>query len=147
VARADHSRCQGAQGHAENDQPTPGLCVAYPQLFVADVPRSAKFFNEKLGFGTEYLYGEPPFYGLVTRNGVGLNLRHVDAPVIDPALRERESLLSASIPTEGVKALFLEFQARGVDFAQTLKLQPWGAHDFIVRDLDGNLFGFGSAMD
>jgi catechol 2,3-dioxygenase-like lactoylglutathione lyase family enzyme len=130
-----------------DDQPTPRLCAAYPQLFVADVARSAAFFVEKLGFATEYLYGEPPFYGLVTRHGVGLNLRHVDAPVIDPDLRERESLLSASIPVEGIKALFLEFQDRGVDFAQTLKQQPWGALDFIVRDPDGNLIGFGSAMD
>jgi catechol 2,3-dioxygenase-like lactoylglutathione lyase family enzyme len=123
---------------------TARLCIAYPQLFVADVPRSAQFFEQTLGFSIEYLYGEPPFYGLVSRDGIGLNLRCVAPAPIDPALREKESLLAANIVAEGVKALFLEFKKRGADFAQTLTEQPWGATDFIVRDLDGNLLCFAS---
>jgi hypothetical protein len=30
--------------------------------------------------------------------------------------------------------LFLEFQAAGVSFFQTLKREPWGAKNFIIRD-------------
>jgi uncharacterized glyoxalase superfamily protein PhnB len=131
---------------AARSRETVRLCIAYPQLFVADVPRAAKFFEQTLGFSIEYLYGEPPFYGLAARDGVGLNLRCVAPPPMDPALRERESLLSASFVTEGVKALFLEFQSRGADFAQMLKEQPWDATDFIVRDLDGNLLCFASPV-
>ena len=41
-----------------------------------------------------------------------------------------------------IKALFLEFQNAGVTFFQSLKREPWGARDFIVRDLDGNLLLF-----
>jgi catechol 2,3-dioxygenase-like lactoylglutathione lyase family enzyme len=124
----------------------PRLYVAYPQIFVADVERSAEFYAEKLGFAIAYLYGTPPFYGLVERDGIGLNLRHVDAPVMESSLREREILLSANIVAEGVKELFSEFRGRGVEFAQSLKLQPWGATDFIVRDLDGNLLCFASPV-
>jgi hypothetical protein len=76
---------------------TARLCISYPQLFVADVPRAATFYERTLGFSIEYLYGEPPFYGLVARDGVGLNLRCVAPPPIDPALRERESLLGSII--------------------------------------------------
>src|SRR5262249_6084571 len=125
----------------------PRLRIAYPQLFVADVQRAAEFYVQKLGFSIAYLYGAPPFYGLVTLDDVGLNLRCVASPLIDPSLRERESLLGANIVVDGVKALFLEFQRRGVDFAQTLKEQPWGATDFVVRDIDGNLLCFASAID
>lgn len=124
----------------------PRLCIAYPQLFVGDVRRSAAFYCDRLGFAIEYLYGEPPFYALVAREGVGLNLRHVDAPPVDAALRERESLLAASFVVERVKALFLEYRAQEVEFAQTLKAQPWGASDFIVRDPDGNLLSFASPV-
>jgi catechol 2,3-dioxygenase-like lactoylglutathione lyase family enzyme len=120
------------------------LRIAYPQLFVADVQRAAEFYEQKLGFSIAYLYGTPPFYGLVTLDDVGLNLRCVVPPPIDAALRARESLLSANIVVEDVKALFLELQKRGVDFAQALKQQPWGATDFIVRDPDGNLLCFAS---
>jgi uncharacterized glyoxalase superfamily protein PhnB len=41
-----------------------------------------------------------------------------------------------------IKALFLEFQNAGVTFFQTLKRESWGAREFIVRDLDGNLLLF-----
>ncbi|MSO92296.1 MAG: VOC family protein [Rhodospirillales bacterium] len=130
-------------GKPAQEQPqSPRLCVAYPQVFVTDVKRAAEFYSRKLGFSIAYLYGEPPFYGLVSRNGVGLNLRHVDSPVMPRPQTEEESLLSASLVVDGVKELFLEFKRRGVDFAQTLKLQPWDATDFIVRDPDGNLICF-----
>jgi catechol 2,3-dioxygenase-like lactoylglutathione lyase family enzyme len=112
---------------------------------VADVERAAKFYVEQLGFRLIYLYGTPPFYGLVERDGAGLNFRHVDAPAVDPALRERESLISASIPVYGVEALHDEMKAKGVPLAQDLTVQPWGSKDFIVRDPDGNLICFGAA--
>jgi catechol 2,3-dioxygenase-like lactoylglutathione lyase family enzyme len=127
-------------GHVAN----PRLRVAYPQLFVADVARSATFYTEKLGFSISYLYGEPPFYGSVARDGVGINLRHVDAPVLDREASEREILLGAYVVVEGVDALFREFQGRGVTFAQTLKLQPYGMKEFVLRDIDGNLIAFAS---
>jgi len=63
-------------------------------------------------------------------------------PVLDPQLRDTEHLLSASITLDDVKPLFLEFQAAGVDFHQSLKIEPWGARTFIVRDPDGNLILF-----
>jgi uncharacterized glyoxalase superfamily protein PhnB len=42
-----------------------------------------------------------------------------------------------------IKLLFLEFQSAGVAFHQTLKKQPWGAKDFLVKDPNGNLLLFG----
>jgi uncharacterized glyoxalase superfamily protein PhnB len=131
----------------QSEQPVPRLRIAYPQLFVAAVQRAAEFYEQKLGFSIAYLYGEPPFYGLVTRDGVGLNLRYVSSPRFDQTVRERESVLSANIVVESVKALFLELQRNGVDFAQALKEQPWGATDFIVRDIDDNLLCFASPVD
>ena len=96
-------------------------------------------------FSVAFVYGEPPFYGEVSRDHARLSLRCVDQPVIDPALRERESLLSAAIEVDTadeIKQLFLAFQAAGVDFHQTLKHEPWGAREFIIRDPDGNLILF-----
>jgi catechol 2,3-dioxygenase-like lactoylglutathione lyase family enzyme len=118
----------------------PRLRVAYAQVFVTDIARAVVFYGEKLAFAVEYLYGDPPFYGLLSRDGAGINLRHVDAPVLDRS-REKD-LLSVSIVVDGVEALFLEFADRGVEMAQRLKPQPWGASDFIVRDPFGNLLCF-----
>jgi catechol 2,3-dioxygenase-like lactoylglutathione lyase family enzyme len=121
------------------------IAAAEPQLFVADINASCDFFTRKLGFVMAFSYGEPPFYAQVKRDGALINLRCVEHPVIDAALRDREQLLSAALTVataQEIKALFLEFQAAGVTFFQTLKREPWGARNFIVRDPDGNLLLF-----
>jgi catechol 2,3-dioxygenase-like lactoylglutathione lyase family enzyme len=120
----------------------PILLAAEPQLFVADVEASCEFYTKKLGFAVAFLYGEPPFYGQVFRDGARLNLRCLAEPVINSELRDREHLLSASITLDDAKPLFLEFQAAGVIFHQILKTEPWGARTFVVRDPDGNLILF-----
>jgi catechol 2,3-dioxygenase-like lactoylglutathione lyase family enzyme len=121
------------------------IAGAEPQLFVADIKASCEFFTGKLGFAVAFTYGEPPFYAQVKRDGARINLRCVERPVIDADQRDREQLLSASLTVataEQIEALFLEFQAAGVMFLQTLKREPWGARDFILRDPDGNLLLF-----
>jgi catechol 2,3-dioxygenase-like lactoylglutathione lyase family enzyme len=131
--------------HAEAITAKAVIAGAEPQLFVADIAASCKFFTSKLGFVTAFTHGEPPFYagsGAIAR---GSNLRCVQRPVIDADLRDRERLLSASLTVATaaeIEALCLEVQAAGVTFFQTLKSEPWGAKDFIVRDPDGNLLLF-----
>jgi catechol 2,3-dioxygenase-like lactoylglutathione lyase family enzyme len=120
----------------------PTLLAAEPQLFVSDVGASCEFYTKKLGFTVAFLYGEPPFYGQVFRDGARFNVRHLDQPAINPELRDREYLLSASVTVDDVKPLFLEFQTAGVLFHQTLKREAWGALTFVVRDPDSNLILF-----
>jgi uncharacterized glyoxalase superfamily protein PhnB len=125
------------------------IVSAEPQLFVTDVERSCEFFCKKLGFSLVFSYGSPPYYAQVGRDGARLNLRCVGRAVIDSMMRNREELLSASMTVataDEIKLLFLEFQSAGVTFHQTLKRQPWGAKNFVVKDPDGNLLLFaGSA--
>ena len=121
------------------------IVCAEPQLFVTDVKKSCEFFREKLGFSLVFSYGVPPFYAQVRRDAARLNLRCVEGPIFNSAVRDREELLSASMTVataDEIKLLFLEFQSAGVTFRQTLKKQPWGARNFIVKDPDGNLLLF-----
>ena len=83
------------------------------------------FFSKKLGFVVAFTYGDPPFYGQVARDGARLNLRCMPMPIIDPQLRDKEDLLSASITLDDAKPLYLEYQAAGVAFHQT---RSPGAH-------------------
>ncbi|MFM9845919.1 MAG: VOC family protein [Hyphomicrobiaceae bacterium] len=126
------------------------IVTAEPQLFVASIKASLDFFTQKLGFAIAFTYGDPPFYAQVKRNGAQLNLKCVDSPVINPELRDREELLSAALTVataHEIKQLFLEFQSANVTFFQTLKTQPWGARNFIIKDPDGNLLLFAGPAD
>ena len=129
--------------HPRPDTPaTSTLVAAEPQLYVRDIVAACDFYSRMLGFSVAFTYGEPPFYGQVFRDGVRLNLRQTDDPVVDPARRDAEQLLSASITLEDATPLFLEYQQAGVAFAQPLRSEAWGARTFIVRDPDGNLLLF-----
>jgi len=121
------------------------IAGAEPQLFVTDIKRSCEFFGEKLGFSLVFSYGKPPYYAQVRRDAARLNLRCVERSIIESTVRDREELLSVSMTVasaEEIKLLFLEFQSAGVAFHQTLKKQPWGARNFVVKDPDGNLLLF-----
>lgn len=131
--------------HADTISRKAVITAAEPELFVRDIKASCDFYAGKLGFSIAFTYGEPPFYAQVKRDQARLNLRCVDRPVIDPALRDAEELLSAAMTVasgDELKQLFLEFQSAGAAFFQTLKKQPWGARNFIIKDLDGNLLLF-----
>ena len=131
--------------HADTTSTAAVITAAEPQLFVADIKASCDFFTGKLGFTVIFTYGEPPFYAQVARDAARMNLRCVAEPLIDPDLRDREQLLAASLTVataEEIKQLFLAYQAAGVTFFQTLRREPWGARNFIVKDTDGNLLLF-----
>jgi catechol 2,3-dioxygenase-like lactoylglutathione lyase family enzyme len=140
--QALHSGIEAMDNQVSKSASSPSALSAEPMIFVADIKASCDFYSEKLGFAVAFIYGEPPFYGQVQRDGARLNLRCVAAPVIDPGLRDSEDLLSAAVTLDDAKPLFLEYQAAGVDFHQTLRTEPWGARTFIVRDPDGNLVLF-----
>ncbi len=135
---------------ADQTRPKAIITATAAELFVSDIKASCDFFTQKLGFAIVFVYGEPPFYAQVKRDRGLLNLKHMDAPVIDPQLRDRESLLSADMgvdTADEIKQLYLEFQTAGVSFFQTLRKEPWGAKTFIVKDPDGNLLLFAGPAD
>jgi uncharacterized glyoxalase superfamily protein PhnB len=113
-----------------------------PILFVRDVERAAYYYRDRLGFEVEFLYGTPPFYGAVRRGRARLHLRFVEHPNFAELASREESLILASIEVSNVKTLFAEFQARSIEFPQTLERQIWGGTDFHVRDPDGNVISF-----
>jgi uncharacterized glyoxalase superfamily protein PhnB len=118
------------------------LTSIVPILFVRDVPASAQFFNEKLGFDVDFLHGTPPFYGAVSRGAACLHLRCVSKPNFANLAAREVSLILATIEVSDVHGLFEELRGRGAEFAQEPTSQPWGGTDFHVRDPDGNVISF-----
>ena len=124
------------------DTSEPTLVGGVPILFVRDVETAAIFYEEKLGFRVDFLHGKPPFYGSVSRGGACLHLRFVHQTNFSELAAREGGLILAMIEVANVKALFQEYEARGVDFAQRLVRQAWGGLDFYVRDPDGNVISF-----
>lgn len=135
----------GAAMSHTHPQSQPVLTSVAAHLHVRDLNAAVHFFTAKLGFGIDFIYGDPPFYGQVTRDQAHLILRFMDESFFAEDIRLREGLLSASITVataDEIKQLFLAFQSADVPFAQPLRSEPWGAKTFIVQDPDGNLILF-----
>jgi|SRR6478672_190492 len=117
--------------------------TAEPQLFVTDMQAALQHYTDSLGFTVAFVWGEPPFYAQVVRDGAKLNLRHVDGPVFSDALRKQEGeVLSATVTADDIEGLYREIADMGVAFQQALRTEPWGARTFIVADPSGNLVLF-----
>jgi Glyoxalase/Bleomycin resistance protein/Dioxygenase superfamily len=99
-------------GQAHDTMSKPVISAIAAQLFVADIKASCDFFTQKLGFSIVFTYGEPPFYAQVKRDRALLNLKCVDYPVIDPALRDRESLLSADMAVDTHEEIWLSIRTK-----------------------------------
>jgi uncharacterized glyoxalase superfamily protein PhnB len=135
---------------ASRAKPTPSIAVAgeatirnaVPILFVQDVVVAATFYHDQLGFNLDFLHGNPPFYGSVSRGGACIHLRFVHQPNFLELEARETSLILATIEVSNVKALFEEYQARGVLFSQRLTRQAWGGINFHVRDPAGNVISF-----
>jgi catechol 2,3-dioxygenase-like lactoylglutathione lyase family enzyme len=118
------------------------VASARPVLYVADVDASATFYRNQLGFRIDFLHGNPPFYGSVSRDGATLHLKLVDEPVFAAGAAEREGLIMAFVDTPNVRELYTEYLAADAEIVQKLTKQAWGGTDFIVRDPDGNAIAF-----
>lgn len=126
-------------------QSRPILTSVAAHLYVRDLSAATEFFTRKLGFKVDFLYGDPPFYGQVSRDNARLALRFMDETFFAEDVREREGLLSASITlasADEITQLFVAYQAADVPLAQSLRDEPWQAKTFVVKDPDGNLILF-----
>lgn len=123
----------------------PVLTSVAAHLHVRDLRASTDFFTTRLGFTIDFIYGDPPFYGQVSRDNARLALRSMDEPFFAEDIRQREDLLSASITlgsADEIEQLFITYQDADVPIAQSLRNEPWQAKTFIVKDPDGNLILF-----
>ena len=129
----------------QTQSPRPILNSVAAHLYVRDLAAATGFLTLKLGFTIDFVYGDPPFYGQVSRDNARLALRSMDEAFFTDDIRRREELLSASITvatSHEIEQLFLDYQAAGVSFHQPLRTEPWGAKTFLVADPDGNLILF-----
>jgi len=114
-------------------------------LAVADVDRSLHFYVDKLGFGVDATYDDPP-YATLTRAGMRLSLAKQghpteDRPGIAMTAPEDRSKAAAVLvlEVEDCVAVHEQLGRQGVKFLAEPYHPPWGGHRFFCVDPDGYL--------
>jgi hypothetical protein len=116
-----------------------------PQFFTSAMQATLDYYSTKLGFTVSGVFGEPPVYAMVCRDGQFIHFRTVDRFVPDPGKYQMD-WLDAYCRVEDAGELYREYQSQGVEFHQELCTMPWHSLEFVVKDCDGRLLCFGSDL-
>ena len=123
------------------------LSVAHV-LLVKDVAAAANYFRDRLGFTYDRLWGEPPDFCMVHRDGNTVMLSQAPpGAALVPHWRVVHQMWDAYFWVDDVEAVYKEFCDRGAIIDYHLGMKPCGVKEFGVQDLDDHDIAFGQVMD
>jgi hypothetical protein len=144
----------GSQGmnSTKSDSERPGpegasrnLASISPFFIVKDLQASISHYIERFGFQLDFQGPEgDPYYGHVSRDGIGVMLKAVLPDVLPQPNHTRHAWArwDAYIYTLDPDALFREFRQRGASFVKELSFIDDGLWGFEVTDADGYVLAF-----
>jgi uncharacterized glyoxalase superfamily protein PhnB len=136
-------------GHVHAPGPPRHFFVALTNFLVDDVVKTAEYYRDILGFEIEFVYGDPPFFGSVSRDDAVINFSLSDPP------GRRNSVASAG-PGNGVDATIVvtdvdeiceDLKQRGANVIQEPQTMDYGMREGLVEDLNGYRLALSAEME
>jgi catechol 2,3-dioxygenase-like lactoylglutathione lyase family enzyme len=120
-----------------------------PVLLVADVFETAEYYRDVLGFRFDEIYGEPPSFVIVERDGARLMFRQPREGAPQP----NNGSVVPHFPTDvflwvdDVEALAAELHGKHAEVLHGPTYRPiWNGKELEVRDCNGRVLCFGQSM-
>ncbi len=116
-------------------------------LLVRDLRQSLAFWQDVLGFGEPSLWGEPPGFAILRRDGAYVMLGQArEGFAIHGLAQGRPALCDAYFWVNDARTFYEDMKRRGAVMEYDLELQPYGVLEFGVRDPEGRVYSFGQVM-
>jgi len=116
-------------------------------LLVRDLVGAAHYYRDRLGFSFDRIWGEPPNFVILYRDGCRLMLHLAPRThVIVPHWRISPGMWNVYFWVDDADALFAEFKERGAKIDYEIHNKPYDIREFGIQDLDGYDIGFGSPI-
>ena len=126
----------------------PKILAGAPVLLVRDVVAAADYFRDKLGFSYDRLWGDPPDFCMVRRDGHTVMLSQAPADaVLVPHWKVVSQMWDVYFWVDDVDAMYEEMQRRGAIIDYGLGVKPYGVKEFGVQDLDDHDIAFGQILN
>lgn len=109
-----------------------------PVLPVHDIPTTVTFYCDQLGFELDFIMGEPPEHGSVTRDSIGIQFTNAPG-AFDAATYPGWTYIFV----DNIHALYNEYERQEVVFTQPLGSREHGMTEFELEDLNGFRLRFG----
>jgi catechol 2,3-dioxygenase-like lactoylglutathione lyase family enzyme len=115
------------------------MTMAVPIIPARDTTASAEWYRDRLGFDVVHV---EPEYGIVERDDVGV---HFWGP---SGIEPKSSMTMFRIRVAGIDELYERCREHEIVHPNApLEEKPWGAREFAVTDVDGNLLTFFERRD
>lgn len=115
-------------------------------LVVSDIHRSAAFYQEKLGFRVEQIWGDPPGFAIADAPGGAIMLKQsvseADAGTTRPNHKEVGDLWDAYIWVKNLEPVLADLKNRGTEVTEPFET-VYGCTEMTVNDPDGYIICFG----
>lgn len=124
----------------------PKLKSTWPQLIVTDIGKTLAYYQDCLGFESQWQWGDPPMYACAKRDDVSIHF--VLAPVSGiPNAEFRTNATDIYVEVECADALFEELKRRGANVTLDIDTRDYGMRDFAVMDGNGYRISFGEVAE
>ncbi len=123
------------------------LLRSAPYFPVADVTKSAAYYERVFGFHCDYMAGTPPEFAIVSRDALSIMLRRVATSAQICPNEKQGGTWDVFFWVRDARALHAELHAKGADIVYGPLVQDaYHMEEFAVRDQDGHVLGFGQPI-
>lgn len=106
-----------------------------PVVSTPDVRSTVDYYSRVLGFKEHFVFGDPPVYAGVERDGVLLYVTH--DPRMVALLRSSDLHPDVFLWVQDVDAVFADHRMRGAKIIEEVSDRPWDARQYVVEDPNG----------
>lgn len=118
---------------------------AVPVVATADVRGTIDYYRRVLGFREHFVFGDPPVYADVERDGVLLYITH--DPAMADMLRTSDLHPDIFLWVQDVDRMFEEHRQNGARIIETVSNRAWDARQYVVEDPNGYRLKIAEPLD
>lgn len=109
---------------------------AVPVVATADVRSTVAYYTRVLGFTEHFVFGDPPVYAGIERDGV---LLYIACDVKLASVLKSDSGLHPEVFlwVRDVDKVFVEHKLRGATIVEEIADRAWDARQYVIEDPNG----------
>lgn len=108
---------------------------AVPVIATDDIQKSLSYYADVLGFERDYTYGEPPVFAGVKSGDVEIYFTY--SPEYSNLIKNKNLIPEIFIWVTEASGLFQQHVAKGAEIFEDISDRPWGARQYVVKDING----------
>ena len=108
---------------------------AVPVIATDDIRKALSYYINVLGFTFDFEYGEPVVYAGVKSGNVEIYFSYDQD--IATSIKEQGICPEIFIWLSDADKLFKEHVANGADVIESISDRPWGARQYVIKDING----------